>query len=127
MSVDEVMNDLQYPRKEERRTDEWCTDCKEYDTERHCCPRFNRVIRAAMPRWIPVTEALPEPDVAVLWSCHFPGESEFFPERWYMKISHFEGLTNHGKPSVYDIGNDVEILAWMPLPEPYGADMRGTE
>ena len=25
--------------------DEWCTDCKEYDQERHCCPRFNRVIR----------------------------------------------------------------------------------
>lgn len=22
----------------------WCTDCKEYDQERHCCPRWNRVI-----------------------------------------------------------------------------------
>lgn len=28
--------------------DEWCTGCKEYDQERHCCPRFNRVIRAAI-------------------------------------------------------------------------------
>ena len=28
--------------------DEWCTDCKEYDHERNCCPRFNRVIRSAM-------------------------------------------------------------------------------
>ena len=28
--------------------DEWCTDCKEYDTERNCCPRFNRVIREAL-------------------------------------------------------------------------------
>ena len=27
---------------------EWCTDCKEYDSERHCCPRFNRVIREAV-------------------------------------------------------------------------------
>ena len=25
--------------------DEWCTDCKEYDQERHCCSRWNRVIR----------------------------------------------------------------------------------
>lgn len=25
--------------------DEWCTDCKEYDKEKHCCPRFNKVIR----------------------------------------------------------------------------------
>jgi len=28
--------------------DEWCTDCKEYDKEKHCCPRFNRVIREAL-------------------------------------------------------------------------------
>ena len=24
---------------------EWCTDCKEYDQERHCCHRFTKVIR----------------------------------------------------------------------------------
>ena len=24
---------------------EWCTGCKEYDHEKHCCPRFNNVIR----------------------------------------------------------------------------------
>lgn len=28
--------------------DEWCTDCKEYDHEKHCCPRYNRVIREAL-------------------------------------------------------------------------------
>lgn len=28
--------------------DEWCTDCKEYDNERHCCPRFNQVIRTTL-------------------------------------------------------------------------------
>lgn len=27
---------------------EWCTDCKEYDSEKHYCPRFNRVIREAL-------------------------------------------------------------------------------
>ena len=27
------------------KLDEWCIDCKEYDHEKHCCPRFNRVIR----------------------------------------------------------------------------------
>lgn len=25
--------------------DEWCTDCKEYDQTKHCCPRFNKVIK----------------------------------------------------------------------------------
>lgn len=33
---------------EERELDEHCTDCKEYDNEKHCCPRYNRVIREAM-------------------------------------------------------------------------------
>jgi len=25
--------------------DEWCHNCKEYDQQKHCCPRWNRVIR----------------------------------------------------------------------------------
>ena len=32
----------------EQPTDEWCTDCKEYDHEKNCCPRFNRVIRETL-------------------------------------------------------------------------------
>lgn len=28
--------------------DEWCDTCKEYDQERHCCPRWNRVIKATL-------------------------------------------------------------------------------
>lgn len=32
-------------REEYLDFDEWCDDCKEYDHERHCCPRWNRVIR----------------------------------------------------------------------------------
>lgn len=34
--------------KPERNYDEWCLDCKEYDHDRHCCPRFNRVIGSVM-------------------------------------------------------------------------------
>ena len=30
------------------RLDEWCDTCKEYDQERHCCPRFNHVIRTML-------------------------------------------------------------------------------
>lgn len=29
----------------DRGFDEWCTDCKEYDHDKHCCPRWNRVIK----------------------------------------------------------------------------------
>lgn len=28
-----------------RSEDEWCTECKEYDNEKHYCPRFRKVIR----------------------------------------------------------------------------------
>ena len=27
---------------------EWCTDCKEYDQEAHCCHRYTKVIRQAV-------------------------------------------------------------------------------
>lgn len=27
---------------------EWCDDCKEYDHKKHCCPRWNRVIKRAI-------------------------------------------------------------------------------
>ena len=36
------------PSAEPHNFDEWCEDCKEYDQEKNCCPRFNRVIRTAM-------------------------------------------------------------------------------
>lgn len=30
--------------------DEWCHDCKEYDNNKHCCPRFNNVIRKTVEK-----------------------------------------------------------------------------
>ena len=32
----------------EEESFEWCTDCKEYDQEKHCCHRFTKVIRDAV-------------------------------------------------------------------------------
>ena len=47
--VDAIKSIIMVPSAQpEYRLDEWCTDCKEYDHERHCCPRFNRVIRATL-------------------------------------------------------------------------------
>ena len=37
-----AINALDQP---EPNYDEWCETCKEYDAERHCCPRFNHVIQ----------------------------------------------------------------------------------
>ena len=33
------------PAQREQHHDEWCTDCKEYDHENSCCPRWTKVIR----------------------------------------------------------------------------------
>ena len=29
----------------EYNTSEWCRNCSEYNQDKHCCPRFNKVIR----------------------------------------------------------------------------------
>ena len=38
--------------------DEWCHDCKEYDHDKHCCPRHNGVIRK-------VVEEIKQPKIKV--------------------------------------------------------------
>ena len=43
----DILSDLPSAQPE-HRFDEWCTDCKEYDKEKHCCPRFNQVIRTTL-------------------------------------------------------------------------------
>lgn len=118
---------------ERSELDEWCTDCKEYDQERHCCPRWNRVIRNTVEelkadhRWIPVTERLPEEEQYVLVTVHFKG----------VRDNH-GGWNAHIKPTFYvDIANRIddhwssysdeykvartqhEVVAWMPLPDPW--------
>ena len=43
-----VLFELQYMPSAQPDLNEWCTDCKEYNKEKHHCPRFNRVIREAV-------------------------------------------------------------------------------
>lgn len=49
---------------------ETCTDCKEYDQERHCCPRWNRVIR----------ETVKDLEAAHAWHECFPDDPNSFPD-----------------------------------------------
>ena len=48
--VIKIINDTSFEQPE-YKMDEWCTDCKEYDQKRHCCPRFNRVIRETVEEY----------------------------------------------------------------------------
>ena len=104
-------------------TDSFCTDCKEYDQERHFCPRFDRVIKKtieemkAEQRWIPCSERLPDVAQRVLLSGH--GQVMVGMLHSFGKYS----LEPTGISYVYP-KDDIE--AWMPLPEPY-TERRGNE
>ena len=44
---------MRFPSAQPEQTNSWCINswcigCKEYDQERHCCPRWNRVIRQTL-------------------------------------------------------------------------------
>jgi len=99
--------------------DEWCTDCKEYDQERHCCPRWNRVIRKTAeevrknaepePRWISISEQLPEDEEEVIVSIH-DDSGDYTSSGWYAVAGDFWVVDNEA---------NMCVTAWMPLPKPY--------
>ena len=65
-----------------------------------------------IPKWIPVSERLPEDEVTVMVSC---GKC-VFPEARYSETRGWEWA--------YESGSDYweelyDVNAWMPLPEPY--------
>ena len=98
-------------------THDSCTDCPLYDHDRHNCPRFNKVIPRTIeevkPRWIPVTEALPDRGKTVLIT----------NDKGNVRSGRFRGVEfwkDDGDAYWTFKGNTVEhVLAWMPLPEPY--------
>lgn len=94
----------------EQNPDEWCTDCREYDKEKHCCPRFNRIIRTAMgdaSRWVSCDEQLPETDEMMLVTAQPKKGAPNVNRAYYM-----DGAW-HGS------GSMSNVIAWMPLPDPY--------
>lgn len=47
-SMEGLIYDSIYKGKILHNKDEHCTDCKEYDHNKHCCPRFNKIIRTTL-------------------------------------------------------------------------------
>ena len=44
-SMEEMVDRIKQLPSAESESFEWCTDCKEYDQEAHCCHRWNKVIK----------------------------------------------------------------------------------
>lgn len=102
----------------EYNMNEWCTDCKEYDQEHHCCPRFNRVIRETVDevkanQWIPCTERLPDTDDHVLVTTINKRGDRRVVRAYYYRSDDYPG------GGAWAAGMNNNVIAWMPLPEPY--------
>lgn len=105
----------------EYNMNEWCTDCKEYDQERHCCPRFNRVIRETVDevknnQWIPCSERLPDTDDHVLVTTINKRGDRRVVRAYYYRSDDYPG------GGAWAAGMNNNVIAWMPLPEPYGGE-----
>lgn len=57
-------------KKYELNEFEWCTDCKEYDQEKHCCHRWTKVIRQTIAE-VKQQYALEHPEVVHCNECFY--------------------------------------------------------
>ena len=110
---------------QEPQTFKWCTDCKEYDQEKHCCHRWSKVIRNTVeemkqePRWIPVSEYLPVTNDEVLVTYIVNGNAK---KRYVETANCFDGEWSSVNDEYRIPNTKIEIIAWCEMPKPYKAE-----
>lgn len=88
---------------------------------------MNSPMEPGRSEWIPCKDRLPEEGVDVLISYRYK-EGEGDTSHMYIDISSYgtvsfgghklEGIKEWGQPFAY-FNSNYEVVAWMPLPEPY--------
>ena len=68
---------------------EWCTDCKEYDQEKHCCHRYSKVIRQTVAE-MKVVHCIDcqHSEYDVVYKdryCHYNGKAEVVDDYHYCR------------------------------------------
>ena len=129
---------------------EWCHDCKEYDTEAHCCHRWTKVIRNtveelkfAQPeqRWIPVkTRPMDEEERAywsdllgydveyedaVMFDCKMPDDGQEILVSFGKWVNMDKCDIDGGLYGLEGNGDWDGVDAWMPLPKPWKGESDG--
>lgn len=118
---------------------EWCNvkhqDCKhplDENDNYYWCDGCETVLRTlpsiqSEPRWIPCSERLPEEDVEVLISYRYK-DGEGDTSHAYIDITTYGqmyfggnkvGDHKHWRAPFEYFESNYEVIAWMPLPEPY--------
>lgn len=80
----------------------------------------------AEPKWIPCSEKLPAPRAESYWVCT---DGAYQHEcRWTNINPFWTDRTTEWHWNLFDTPPHSEVIAWMPLPEPYcGSKMEGQE
>ena len=124
-----------------------CKDCAMHEDTQRCQENLldkaaeaierltdeNAALREKVPRWIPVTERMPEELVLVnvVWvnrapepyyerikNVPFSGTACFYREKWYWDSPVvLDLLPEYGEDAFDLVDEAVEITNWMPLPE----------
>ena len=112
---DRLINRIKILESAEEESFEWCTDCKEYDQEKHCCHRFSKIINqtveevrgtTAIGEWVKV-HGFVTPGGDPVWQCSNCG-----------KGIHVFGVEHHS------YGADIADNQWVACPN-CGAIMIG--
>ena len=134
-----ILFDMPSVTPQEPQKFKWCTDCKEYDREKHCCHRWSKVIRDTVeemkqePEWIPVSEKLPEPFTFVNATCRSLVDDR---ENWVVETIYLPIPKEANKHGYSDWGNipmlnwgEAEVIAWVEriIPQPYKAEVEPQE
>ena len=106
--------------------------------KREAVEAFDMAIKALEQKWIPVSERLPDntDPVSITWVNHDP-ESYYADIKdksfiatghycngrwWWYSVTCQDYLNEYGRCDVDAMDDAIEVIAWMPLPEPYKAE-----